>query len=93
MTFATMIISMATPLTLLAALSVSLVSRWYGEHFYSAVECRKVMEAHSQERDHYSFTASRSNTFIGHTVGRAYIAFAAARYARLMRKHRPATSA
>lgn len=93
MTLATMIISIATLLTLLAAVSVSLVNRWYGEHFSSAVECRNVMEADGQARDQFSFTASRSNTFIGHTVGRAYIAFAAARYDRLMRKYRPAAGA
>ncbi len=87
MTLATMIISIAALLTLLAAVSVALVNRWYGEHFSSAVECRKVMQADGQEHDDYSFTASRSNTFIGRTVGRAYIAFAAVRYSRLMRKH------
>jgi hypothetical protein len=92
MTLATLIIAVATLLTLLAAVSVALVNRWYGEHFSSAVECRKVTEADGQEHDHYSFTASRSNTFIGHTVGRAYIAFAAVRYDRLMRKRPPATA-
>ena len=93
MTIATMIISIATLLTLLAAVSVALVNRWYGGHFSAAVECRNVMEADGQMHDQYSFTASRSNTFIGHTVGRAYIAFAAVRYDRLLREHRPATAA
>jgi hypothetical protein len=93
MTLATIVILIATLLTLLAAVCVALVNRWYGEHFSSAVERRKVMEADGQLHDHYSFTALRSNTFIGHTVGRAYIAFAAVRYDRFMRKHRPATAA
>ncbi|MBB4518146.1 hypothetical protein GGD68_006952 [Paraburkholderia fungorum] len=88
MTLATMIISVIALLTLLAALSVALVNRWYGEHFSSALECRKVMQADGQEHDDYSFSASRSNTFIGRTVGRAYISFAAVRYNRLMLKHR-----
>ncbi|WP_241299385.1 hypothetical protein [Burkholderia stabilis] len=90
MTLITMVVSIATLLTLLAAMSVALVNRWYGEHFSSAIESRKVMEADGQERDQYSFTASRSNTFIGNTVGRVYIAFAAARFDR---KHRPLASA
>ncbi|MBN3776998.1 hypothetical protein G3O06_05365 [Burkholderia sp. Ac-20345] len=89
----TTIISIATLLTSLAALSLWLLNRWYGVHFSSAVECRKVLEADGQEHDHYSFTASRSNTFIGRTVGRIYIAFAAARYDRLVRKHRPIATA
>jgi hypothetical protein len=93
MTLATMIISIATLLTLLAALSVGLLNRWHGEHFAAAVECRKNLEADGQEQDLYSFTASRSNTLIGRTVGRAYIAVAAARYDRLVRKHRPIAAA
>ncbi|CAB3740255.1 hypothetical protein LMG22037_06376 [Paraburkholderia phenoliruptrix] len=93
MTMTTMIISIATLLTLLAALTIGLLDRWYGKHFAAAVECRKVLEADGQEQDHYSFTASRSNTFIGRTVGRVYIAFAAARYDRLVRKHQPIAAA
>jgi len=93
MTTITMIFSIAAVLTSLAALSVGLLNRWYGEHFSTAVECRKVLEADGQEHDQYSFTASRSNTFIGRTVGRVYIAFAAARYDRLVRKHRPIATA
>jgi hypothetical protein len=93
MTLATMIISVVALLTLLTAASVALVNRWYGEHFSSTVECRKMMQADGQEHDDYSFSASRSNTFIGRTVGRAYISFAAVRYNRLMLKHRRPISA
>jgi hypothetical protein len=89
MTLITMVVSIATLLALLAAMGVALINRWYGEHFSTAIESRKVMEADGQERDQYSFTASRSNTFIGNTVGRVYVAFAAARFDRLDRKHRP----
>jgi hypothetical protein len=92
MTTITMILSIAAVLTALAALGVALLNRWYGEHFSTAVDCRKVLEANGKEHDHYSFTASRSNTFIGRTVGRVYIAFAAARYDRLVRKHRAITT-
>ncbi|MEW6343065.1 MAG: hypothetical protein AB1704_20580 [Pseudomonadota bacterium] len=93
MTTITMIISIAAVLTALAALSVALLNRWYGEHFSTAVDYRKVLEVDGKEHYHYSFTASRSNTFIGRTVGRVYIAFAAARYDRLVLKHRPITTA
>lgn len=93
MTLATMIISVVALLTLLMAASVALVNRWYGEHFSSGEECRKMMQADGQERDDYSFSASRSNTLIGRTVGRAYISFAAVRYNRLMLKHRRPISA
>lgn len=93
MTLATMIISVVALLTLLAAVSVALVSVWYGEHFSSAVECRKVMQADGQEHDDYSFSASHSNTFIGRTVGRAYVSIAAVRYNRLMLKRRRPISA
>ncbi|WP_156432566.1 hypothetical protein [Burkholderia sp. MSMB1498] len=85
MTLIMMIVSIATLLTSLAAVSVALVNRWYGEHFSTAIERRKVTEADGQTHDHYSFSASRSNTLIGRTVGRIYIAFAAARYDRLVR--------
>ena len=93
MTTMTTIISIATLLTSLAALGVGLLNRWYGMHFSTAVERRKVLEADGQEHDHYSFTASRSNTFIGRTVGRVYIAFSGARYDRLMHKNRPIPTA
>ncbi|WP_175977033.1 hypothetical protein [Burkholderia sp. BCC1047] len=92
MTLVTMAISIATLLTLLTAVSVALINRWYGEHFSAAIECSKVLGMNGDEHGHYSFTASRSNTLIGRTVGRAYIAFAKARYERLMRMHRPAAS-
>lgn len=87
------IISLATLLTSLAALGLWLLSRWYGVHFSTAVECRKVLESDGKEHDHYSFTASRSHTSIGRTVGRVYIAFAAARYDRLVRNQRTIVTA
>lgn len=90
MTTITIVISIATSL---AALSVGLLNRWYGVHFSTAVECRKVLEADGHEHDRHSFTAWRSNTFIGRTVGRVYVAFAAARYDRLERKHRSRATA
>ncbi len=93
MTTMTTVISIAALLTSLAALSVGLLNRWYGVHFSTAVECRKVLEADGQEHDHYSFTALRSNTFIGRAVGRVYIAFSASRYDRLTRKNRPIPTA
>jgi hypothetical protein len=91
------IVTMAFGITVLLgsllALGISLGKYWAGEHYSVAVECRKVLEPDGQERDHFSFTGSRSNTFIGRTVGRVYIAFAGARFDRMMRKHRPATTA
>lgn len=93
MTTITWIVSIASLFTALAALSVGLLNSWYGVHFSTAVECRKVLEADGQQRDHHSFTASRSNTLIGRTVGRVYIAFASARYDRMMRKRRPVPTA
>ncbi|MDR6208163.1 hypothetical protein [Paraburkholderia graminis] len=89
----TMAFGVAVLLASLLTLGISLVKYWAGEHYSVAVECRKVLEPDGQERDHYSFTGSRSNTFIGRTVGRVYIAFAEGRYDRMVRKHRPATTA
>ncbi|WP_157763920.1 hypothetical protein [Paraburkholderia aromaticivorans] len=89
----TLAFGIAVLLASLLALGISLVKYWAGEHYSAAVECRKVLEPDGQERDHYSFTGSRSNTFIGRTVGRVYIACAGARYDRMVRKHRPATTA
>lgn len=89
MTTINIIVSIAALLTSLVALSFALLNRWYGVHFSSAVECRKVLESDGQQREHYSFTASRANTFIGRTVGRVYIRITSARYDRMARKHRP----
>ncbi|MBB5547585.1 hypothetical protein [Paraburkholderia fungorum] len=54
MTTITMIISISAVLAGLAALSAGLLNRWYGEHFSTAVDCRKVLEADGKEHDRYS---------------------------------------
>ncbi|MBY8608188.1 hypothetical protein K7N18_25510 [Burkholderia arboris] len=77
----------------IAALCVVLVKRWEGWHYSAAISYAKVVDAEGRERDHYSFTATRDNTLIARTVGRAYIALAQARFDRLVRKHHPINAA
>lgn len=89
----TLIVATAALLASLAALCIALVKRWEGWHYSAAVSCNKVVDGDGQERDHYSFTASRDNTLIARTVGRAYIAVAEARYDRLVGKHQPVSAA
>ncbi len=81
-----LIISMAALVVALAALIVTLTSQQTRRHFHAYSECRRVVGQGGEELDQWSFSAGHTNTLIGNTIGRVYITFASARFARQQRE-------
>lgn len=85
-----LVISSIALVIALAALAVTLASKQTQQHFSAYSECRRVVGHDGQERDEWSFSAWRANTLVGNTIGRAFVAFASARFERHDRKRRAA---
>jgi hypothetical protein len=71
-----------------ATLVVTLASQAVKSQFSATCEARMEVGHDGQEREAWSFSAWRANTFIGATVGRVYVAFAEAQFNRAQRKRR-----
>ncbi len=68
------------------ALIITLLSASTQQHFYAHSQCSRVIGQDGQEHDSWSFTFGHSNTLIGRTIGRLFIAVAHAKHARMIRK-------
>ncbi|WP_155293125.1 hypothetical protein [Comamonas testosteroni] len=80
-----LVISVAALVVACLALYVTVSSRTT-EHFHAYSQFRRVVGHDGKERDCWSFNAAHSETFIGRTFGKIYIAMAHAKHARMVRK-------
>ncbi len=85
-----LIISILALIVALAALIITLASASTRSHFDAYSQARIEIGPDGQERESWSFSASRANTFIGATIGRVYIALVEAKFNRDQRKRRKA---
>ncbi|MCU6502249.1 hypothetical protein LPN04_31090 [Rugamonas sp. A1-17] len=70
----------------ICALLITVASRSTRQHFDAYSQCRLEVGQDGQERESWSFHSSRANTLVGTTVGRVYIALAAAKFDRAERR-------
>ncbi len=68
------------------ALIITVLGSSTQQHFYAHSQCSRIIGRDGQERDSWSFTSGHSNTLIGHTIGRFFIAVAYGKHIRMARK-------